>query len=260
MAVRRDRSWEIPEREATPPELYLRRRDVLRAMGIAAAGVLVPGCGRSEEAGSGPASPVRSPDGFATAEEPTAFEAASTYNNFYEFGTAKTDPSENAGGLVTQPWEVAVDGEVDLFGDGTVVLVPTPGHTVGHQSLLVRATPGTDADAALLVGDACYLRRMLASGITPKYATDVPGQLASYSTLQRYEASGVRLLFSHDIESWDAVPAGLQPTAPPTTSSTFASVRRKSGRTAAARSQKRRSASDAPAASRSRSIARTTRL
>ena len=32
-----------------------------------------------------------------------------------------------------------VDGEVDLFGDGTVLLVPTPGHTVGHQSLLVRA-------------------------------------------------------------------------------------------------------------------------
>jgi glyoxylase-like metal-dependent hydrolase (beta-lactamase superfamily II) len=113
-----------------------------------------------------------------------------------------------------------VDGEVDLFGDGTVVLVPTPGHTVGHQSLLVRATPGTDADAALLVGDACYLRRMLAAGVTPRYATDVPGQLASYSTLQRFEASGVRLLFSHDIESWDAVPAGLQPTAPPTTIST----------------------------------------
>ena len=58
-----------------------------------------------------------------------------------------------------------VEGEVDLFGDGTVVLVPTPGHTVGHQSLLVRADPAPDADSALLVGDACYVRRMLAARV-----------------------------------------------------------------------------------------------
>jgi N-acyl homoserine lactone hydrolase len=107
-----------------------------------------------------------------------------------------------------------VDGQVDLFGDGAVVLVPTPGHTLGHQSLLVRAEPARNADAALLVGDACYMRRMLATGTTPKYATDVPGQLASYRILQRYEASGVRLIFSHDIEEWDAVPSGLQPPSP----------------------------------------------
>ena len=68
-----------------------------------------------------------------------------------------------------------VEGEVDLFGDGTVVLVPTPGHTVGHQSLLVRAGPEPDADSALLVGDACYVRRMLAARLTPSFATDVPG-------------------------------------------------------------------------------------
>ena len=72
-----------------------------------------------------------------------------------------------------------VDGAVDLFGDGTVVLVPTPGHTVGHQSLLVRASTAADADAALLVGDACYLRRMLTARVTPDFAIDVAGQLAS---------------------------------------------------------------------------------
>ena len=49
-----------------------------------------------------------------------------------------------------------VDGEIDLFGDGTVVLVPTPGHTVGHQSLLVRAGPEPDAD-----GGAARRRRLL---------------------------------------------------------------------------------------------------
>jgi len=39
---------------------------------------------------------------------------------------------------LTKPGVVPVDGEKDVFGDGTVVLEPTPGHTPGHQSLLVR--------------------------------------------------------------------------------------------------------------------------
>jgi N-acyl homoserine lactone hydrolase len=106
-----------------------------------------------------------------------------------------------------------VEGEVDLFGDGTVVLVPTPGHTVGHQSLLVRAGPEPDADSALLVGDACYVRRMLAARLTPRFAVDVPGQLASYGILERYEADGARLIFSHDVDEWDTVPLGLRPVA-----------------------------------------------
>lgn len=102
-----------------------------------------------------------------------------------------------------------VDGAVDLFGDGTVVLVPTPGHTVGHQSLLVRASNEAGADSALLVGDACYLRRMLTARLTPGFASDVAGQLASYDVLERYEAAGTRLIFSHDVDEWDTVPSGL---------------------------------------------------
>lgn len=103
-----------------------------------------------------------------------------------------------------------VDGPVDVFGDGTVVLVPTPGHTVGHQSLLVRADASPGSDAALLVGDACYVRRMLAARLTPDFATDVVGQLASYEVLERHEAAGARLIFSHDIAEWNTVPAGLR--------------------------------------------------
>src|SRR5262249_50052185 len=44
-----------------------------------------------------------------------------------------------------------LDGEYDLFGDGMLRLVPTPGHTKGHQSLVVE-------DRMVLVGDACYCR------------------------------------------------------------------------------------------------------
>ena len=65
-----------------------------------------------------------------------------------------------------------LDGAHDVFGDGTVVCVPTPGHTVGHQSLLVRGTDEQDAASALLVGDACYLRSMLVDGVLPPFHHD----------------------------------------------------------------------------------------
>lgn len=45
-----------------------------------------------------------------------------------------------------------IDGEHDVFGDGSVVCIPTPGHTPGHQSLRVRI----GADEVVMTGDACY--------------------------------------------------------------------------------------------------------
>ena len=50
---------------------------------------------------------------------------------------------------------------------------------------------------------------MLTARLTPDFATDVDGQLASYDVLDRYEAAGTRLIFSHDVDEWDTVPAGL---------------------------------------------------
>jgi len=104
-----------------------------------------------------------------------------------------------------------VDGPHDVFGDGTVVCVPTPGHTAGHQSLLVRSGAEPGAESALLVGDACYLARMLAGGILPPFAHDADEQLRTYGALARHEAAGTRLLFSHDVAQWDAVPPTLRP-------------------------------------------------
>src|SRR6059058_3421503 len=50
--------------------------------------------------------------GFSTAEPQTSFQDATHYNNFYEFGTDKGDPAENAHTLRTRPWTVRIDGEV----------------------------------------------------------------------------------------------------------------------------------------------------
>ena len=109
-----------------------------------------------------------------------------------------------------------LDGAHDVFGDGTVVCVPTPGHTAGHQSLLVKESTASGAESALLVGDACYLRTMLTDGILPPFAYDSKQQRQSYDILSTYEADGARLIFSHDVDHWDRIPAGLAATTPAT--------------------------------------------
>lgn len=52
-----------------------------------------------------------------TGEILTPYEAATTYNNFYEFGTGKGDPSANAGTLKVTPWQLSVDGLCDKPGN-----------------------------------------------------------------------------------------------------------------------------------------------
>ena len=96
--------------EITPERLYLDRRTFL-----AGAGALVLG---AAEAGAAPAVPQGAPlkaarnDAFSLKEAPTKLESATTYNNFYEFGVNKDDPSRLAGTLKPRPWTLKVDGLV----------------------------------------------------------------------------------------------------------------------------------------------------
>ena len=53
---------------------------------------------------------------FSTNEKPTRFKDISSYCNYYEFGTGKSDPAKNAHTLVTSPWSVVVDGECENHG------------------------------------------------------------------------------------------------------------------------------------------------
>ena len=102
-----------------------------------------------------------------------------------------------------------VDGEHDLFGDGSVVCVPTPGHTPGHQSLRVR----TDSGELVLTADACYLRRTLETLRLPATVFDREAMLASLRRLRALEAAGARLLFGHDAEQWRSLPRAPLPVA-----------------------------------------------
>lgn len=87
-----------------------------------------------------------------------------------------------------------VDGEHDVFGDGSVTCLPTPGHTAGHQSLAVR----TADREIVLTGDACYFRETIETSRLPPFGHDRGDQLRSLDRLRRLEASGAHLVFGHD--------------------------------------------------------------
>ena len=95
-----------------------------------------------------------------------------------------------------------IDGTVDLFGDGSVVAVPTPGHTPGHQSLLIEGR-------LLLVGDACYCQLALDEDVLPAIVADEPRQRAGFEWLREQRAAGIQLVFSHDPVQWAELPEVL---------------------------------------------------
>ena len=109
------RPADVVSSELTSRCLYLNRRAFIRAAGAlgAAAGLASAGLGfpRSAYAGAKLAD-VRKSSLSTTGEELTAFKDVTTYNNYYEFGTGKEDPSETAHSLRPRPWKVSVEGEV----------------------------------------------------------------------------------------------------------------------------------------------------
>ncbi|NML15211.1 protein-methionine-sulfoxide reductase catalytic subunit MsrP [Azohydromonas caseinilytica] len=117
----KDRGFNHPiASEITPQAVYEQRRQLLRTLAAGAAGgVLATWAARDARAAF--AGPGKHPKltaaastvaGASTMEKVTAYDDATTYNNFYEFGTDKSDPAANAGKLKTRPWTVAVEGAV----------------------------------------------------------------------------------------------------------------------------------------------------
>ena len=110
----------IKPSEITPESAFLNRRTLLQA--AVAAGLLpsIMSCG---EAATMPASGMfenvkKWPD--STTEKVNTLQDITTYNNYYEFGTGKSDPGENAHTLKTSPWSVQVTGEAGRTGTYTL--------------------------------------------------------------------------------------------------------------------------------------------
>lgn len=98
--------------DITPKSFYMNRRNLMQGLGAGlASAALLPSPGQAQpRLGAYPAST------YSTNETPNSFDEITSYNNYYEFGTNKTDPKENAGQLTTDPWAITVDGLVDNPG------------------------------------------------------------------------------------------------------------------------------------------------
>lgn len=94
-----------------------------------------------------------------------------------------------------------VDGEADLFGDGSVVTVPTPGHTCGHQSLRVVTADGP----TILTADACYFTHTLDDEVLPPFAFDEEQQRRSLAMLRRERDTGTTIVPGHDAAAFAAL-------------------------------------------------------
>ncbi len=112
----------IKSSEITPESVYLRRREIMRAFAAlsvpALAGVGLPAAAEIVTGGKALeyAPATKGTEGFYTNERLTPRDDAASYNNFFEFGTGKSDPAAYADAMITDPWTVQVDGEVENPG------------------------------------------------------------------------------------------------------------------------------------------------
>ncbi len=98
----------IPSSEITPRELFYNRRHFLQLAAGATLAALLPHSGLAGEQLAN----VKKAYG-SLSDELTPLKDITSYNNFYEFGTGKEDPAQNAGSLKTRPWSITVEGEVN---------------------------------------------------------------------------------------------------------------------------------------------------
>jgi methionine sulfoxide reductase catalytic subunit len=130
MLIRIRRGWEIPERLATPEDVYLNRRKFLQGLGMSGLGAIgvLAGCNRQAESQPENAKPslIGLPEPSTTAklypakrnekyplDRPLTDEAiAARYNNFYEFSFNKQRVSRLVEPFKTRPWQIEVTGLV----------------------------------------------------------------------------------------------------------------------------------------------------
>jgi glyoxylase-like metal-dependent hydrolase (beta-lactamase superfamily II) len=90
-----------------------------------------------------------------------------------------------------------LDGDHDVFGDGRVTVIPTPGHTKGHQSLLVRL----ERETVFLLADAAYLVAKMRSRSLPGILWSPDAIVASWDRIEEIERSEhARLVTTHALD------------------------------------------------------------
>lgn len=117
------------------------------------------------------------------------------------------DPKDFDHQLHYQP----VSGEYDIFGDGSLVLLPTYGHTPGHQSLRIRVSKGTEL---VLTGDACYTKTNMDQDLLPAISFDATEMRHSLGKLRDLrDKHGATIIYGHDPQQWQDMPHAPDPLA-----------------------------------------------
>ncbi|MBS0514697.1 MAG: protein-methionine-sulfoxide reductase catalytic subunit MsrP [Proteobacteria bacterium] len=118
---------DIRASEITPEAVYRQRRNVIKMLGLGAAG-LVAGCGSENAPSAAAEAPAAEPKAlsvtrkgeYTLTDPPTSYKDATHYNNFYEFGTDKGDPARNSGRFRPTPWSVEITGHAEVTGKYTL--------------------------------------------------------------------------------------------------------------------------------------------
>ncbi len=107
----------IASSDITPEAVFLNRRNLIKsaATGLASAMALDVAAEAGQSTGT-PLGYTADPDQSLAAER-TPYDAVTSYNNFYEFGTDKSDPARHAHAMTTDPWTVKVGGLVEKPGE-----------------------------------------------------------------------------------------------------------------------------------------------
>ena len=124
-----------------------------------------------------------------------------------ELAFARDPPVYQRGFYFPEDWDLPVDwneldGETDLFGDGSLILFETPGHSKGHQSLLVEL----DGTPVILVADAAYSPRNLDERKLPAILWNPDAMVESWERIEDWrDRHGAKLLYTHDLTWQDSV-------------------------------------------------------
>ena len=116
--TRKSSLWQLTENQVTDEAVYLKRRQVLKQLGFVGASALLANNAHAdwfskEEKTPFKTIPLNAKNTLTTDETLTPEAKVITHNNFYEFGTSKNDPVENAQQFNVNPWQLTISGEVD---------------------------------------------------------------------------------------------------------------------------------------------------
>lgn len=108
------RSTRIVPSDITPPEVFFNRRAILA--GALAGGVSALASGADLDVPAGGTLKYTVNSRYCVKETPNRWDEITSYNNYYEFGTDKDEPKEEAASFKPEPWSVTIDGEAEVKG------------------------------------------------------------------------------------------------------------------------------------------------